>query len=355
MELFKRGEVYWVDAMVNGKRIRQSTKQRKKSAALEAALRIEKNGGVREEKCPTLGKFVKETFLPWVETCSPATRQGYIYGWKLLKEQKIGKRNLADFCVDEIRATHVALISIPLAAATHNKALRTLRRIFSIAMDLDLMIRRPKIKLKQERTRDALITPEIESRVAAGLETGRNSALQMALYLILDTGLRPIEIVHLQVADLNLEGGLIRVRVSKTRAGERVVPMTTRVREKLVEALGGRTEGWVFPSTRYRGKPIQRKALSEAWRRVCLLVGVPASVKLYCARHTFATDVMKATRNPFLTMRLMGHTKLSMTDKYQHPDFEGVGSLMDARNEVRRNGTVLCHSASVPQTEVTVN
>jgi site-specific recombinase XerC len=64
---------------------------------------------------------------------------------------------------------------------------------------------------------------------------------------------------------------------------------------------------------------------------------VPVDVKLYCARHTFGTDLMRVTKDPFLTMRLMGHTEVSMTDKYQHPDFDGIGDLMDARNALRRD------------------
>jgi integrase len=339
MEIFKRGSFYWVDATIDGKRVRQSTKQTKRSAALEAALHILENGEERKKRCPTVGAFVRETFLPWVETRNLANRQGYQYGWSLLHDQKIGQRRLVDFQLDELRTSHIDMIEVKKSPATHNKALRTLRRIISMAREMDHITKHVKIQLKPEKSRDALVTPEIETLVIAGL---KNSALQTALYLILDAGLRPIEIVQLKVEDLDFKEGLIRIRVSKTKAGERAVPMTTRIREKLAAALGGRSGGWVFPSRRYPGKHIQRKALSEAWRRVCLVVGVPADVKLYCARHQYATDVMKATRDPFLTMRLMGHTKLSMTDKYQHPDFEGIGDLMDARNEVRHN---LRHSA----------
>ena len=178
--------------------------------------------------------------------------------------------------------------------------------------------------------------------MAAGLDTGRKNSLKTALYLILDCGLRPHEIVHLQVTDLDFEQRLIRVLISKTKAGERLVPMTSRVEEKLRAVLPA--DGWLFPSSRNPSGHILRKALSEAWRRVCLEVGVPAGVKLYCARHTYATDVMRATRDPFLTMRLMGHTKISVTEKYQHPELDEVAAMMDARNELRQRHN-LRHSA----------
>jgi site-specific recombinase XerD len=62
---------------------------------------------------------------------------------------------------------------------------------------------------------------------------------------------------------------------------------------------------------------------------------------LYCARHRFGTDVMKATKDPFLTKLLMGHSDLSTTERYQHPELHHVGGLMDARNQSRLD---LCHN-----------
>jgi site-specific recombinase XerD len=114
-----------------------------------------------------------------------------------------------------------------------------------------------------------------------------------------------------------------------------VVPMTQRVEGLLATQIGPRAEGWVFPSSRYPGQPIKRAALTQAWRRTANKAGVSPNVDLYCARHTFGTDLFKATKDPFLTRDLMGHTDLSTTDRYQHPELHHVGGLMDARNQTR--------------------
>jgi site-specific recombinase XerC len=53
---------------------------------------------------------------------------------------------------------------------------------------------------------------------------------------------------------------------------------------------------------------------------------------------------MEATKNPFQVMRMLGHANLSTTRRYQHHDIAEVGSLMDARNELRHN---LRHSVPV--------
>ena len=44
---------------------------------------------------------------------------------------------------------------------------------------------------------------------------------------------------------------------------------------------------------------------------------------------------MKTTKDPFLTMRLMGHSDLKTTARYQHPELNHVAGLMNAGNEAR--------------------
>ena len=59
---------------------------------------------------------------------------------------------------------------------------------------------------------------------------------------------------------------------------------------------------------------------------------VPDSVVLYCARHTFATDVLAATGNLALIMKTMGHSDAKTAMVYQHPAIEAVRKAVDARN-----------------------
>lgn len=146
-----------------------------------------------------------------------------------------------------------------------------------------------------------------------------------ALYLILDCGISPMQIVNLRIGDVDFIGGLISVTKSKSRAGVRCLPMSSRIKEKLFAHIRARTEGWFFPSIRYRGPPIKRHALTSAWMRVCEKAGIPENVRFYDNRHQFASDVMKKTRNPFLLLPLMGHTDLATTSRYQHHDIAGVG------------------------------
>jgi integrase len=339
MELFKRGDVYWVDAMIDGKRIRVSTRQRKKGSALEAALRILENGGEKKKVCPTLKGFVSENFLPYLEAHSdlaPKTKDGYRYGWSLLSGQPIANMQL-----DQIRLPHLDTIQVQGSPSTHNCAMRTLSRVLHHAVRLDVISVAPKVPLREEKERTRL-QPGVEDKVAAALATSRRrGALGTALYVILDSGMRPMEISRMRIEDLNFLSGLIHVPDSKTRAGVRYVPMTMRLRGKLLEQIAKRTDGWVFPSPRYPGQPIQRQALTVAWRKAANKAGVAADVNLYCARHSFGSDVMEATKNQFKLMKVMGHTTVKTTQRYQHHETADIGTMLEdlrLRHNLRHSG-----------------
>ena len=55
------------------------------------------------------------------------------------------------------------------------------------------------------------------------------------------------------ILDLDFIRGLIHIPNSKTKAGKRYVPMTVRVREKLLEWIGPRKTGWVLRSPVIQG------------------------------------------------------------------------------------------------------
>lgn len=164
----------------------------------------------------------------------------------------------------------------------------------------------------------------------------RGSALRIAFPIHMDTGLRPEEMVHLRVEDIDFTRGDIAVTHSKTQAGIRHVPMSDRVRKILFAHIGNRSEGWLFPSPRYPGRPITRPALTQAFRQARILAGLPKNKKLYSARHTFGTDLMAGTGDPKLVMDLMGHSDLKITMHYLHPETSKVAAIMNERNSVRR-------------------
>lgn len=342
MQLYKRGKYFWVRFTMNGIQHRVGTKEVTKTAAGARAMEIiqafkeqRKPVQVGRVEVPLLREFATGWFSEWLKASShiaDGTREYYEYGLSLLKRQPI-----MSMVLDSITEEDADMIQTLHSASTHNCALRTLRRMLNLAARRGLITKAPKIHLLNENRRTSLVEPEIEAKVAAELNRGRRGALRTALYLMLDAGMRPIEIAYLKVEHVNFARGLIYVHKSKTPAGKRCLPLSDRLKRKLFAQIGDRTEGWVFPSPKHNraGMPINSASLTSAWRVICKRVGIPPEVKLYCARHTFGTDAMDATKNAFLVMKALGHTELSTTERYQHHDIAQLGEQMNLRNERR--------------------
>jgi integrase len=77
-----------------------------------------------------------------------------------------------------------------------------------------------------------------------------------------------------------------------------------------------------------------RKKFREARKAA----GLPASLVLYAARHTYGTFVYEATKNLQLVMNSMGHGDVRTTMRYQlHDHLEPVRNAIDQRNQERHN------------------
>jgi integrase len=92
----------------------------------------------------------------------------------------------------------------------------------------------------------------------------------------------------------------------------------------------GKQEGWLFPSPRAVGGHLT--TVAKQFRDARSKTGLPESLVLYCARHTFGTAAYEATGNLAMVMNVMGHTDVRTSMRYQHPTLDSVREAIDQRN-----------------------
>ena len=155
------------------------------------------------------------------------------------------------------------------------------------------------------------------------------------LELLYGSGLRVSELVGLNLGDISLAEGLLRV-VGKGRK-ERIVPFGSKAAEALQEYLKVRNRSLRAPQpAKTKGSKISGESLFLSYRGRRLTgrsvghivdhhVGRLAQklrVHPHTLRHTFATHMLSAGADLRTIQELLGHESLSTTQKYTHVSVE---------------------------------
>lgn len=339
MGIYKRGKVYWYKFMWQNKLVRESTKQgnNKVASNMESAHRTalaKGEVGIREKKpAPTLKEFLKGDFQKYVETKHAAKKLTLRYyrqgGDMLLKSQLAGLR------LDEMSDKHAqdfARQHATLSASGINRGLRTLRRALNLAYQWGKTEKIVKITLAAgEKQRDRVLTEkESDKYLKVCPQPWRDCAT-----IILDEGFRPGEVFALQWPHVLIgqDGtGLIQIVEGKSKAARRMLPMTPRVFALLqtrYAAAGRPTEGWIFPNTSKAGH-INGDAVKEQHKKALDDSGVPDFVP-YTLRHTALTRLGEAAGgNVFVLAKIAGHSSITVTQRYVHPQAEAISRVFAA-------------------------
>jgi integrase len=205
MYIFKRGGTYWFEFVLNGERVRESTKlaNARKALTYAEAYRtklVMGEVGFREKKpVPTLAKFLKDEFLSWAEATFKAKPRTYIWyrgGAKRLSEFDL----LAGARLDQITGEKVSAYigkrqTKSLSVTAINRELQILRRVLRLAIEWGHIEKSPKIKmLPGEMRRERVITPEEEARYLAAAP----EPLASIATVLIDSGMRPEECFRLR-------------------------------------------------------------------------------------------------------------------------------------------------------------
>lgn len=142
------------------------------------------------------------------------------------------------------------------------------------------------------------------------------------LEVFYSTGIRRQELGDLELSDIDLEGGALRVRHGKGGKG-RMVPLGKVAAEWLDRYLAsarpsllGRREdpGRVFVSK--SGLPLPGNSIKEAVSRWARAAGIGKTVTPHTLRRSCATGMIRNRANPAHVKDLLGHEDFSSLDAY---------------------------------------
>jgi integrase len=311
-----------------GKTYRGTTKKRTK----QDAERIESQKLAALSRGETTGRKVPKlaTYLPdfetWItnhQTLRPESKTFYKRGIKLLAASK-----LAEMHLDEITDSVCVGIRFSKAGpASENQALRTLRRVLAEAARNGWLPRPPRLSLRPEEGRKLILDDGYEAALAPHL--GQDS--RDVICLMRQTGCRPSEVLAMNWMHVDWENWCYRVPRGKTKKSERTVLLASAGLEVLHRRhvlQNCPRAGWVFPCA--RAATGHRTSIEAEFRTARKKAGLPQQLVLYCARHDAGTNFMRLTGNPKLVQDLLGHSDISTTGRYVHPQASEVQKIRDA-------------------------
>ncbi|MDR1125153.1 MAG: tyrosine recombinase XerC [Deltaproteobacteria bacterium] len=159
----------------------------------------------------------------------------------------------------------------------------------------------------------------------------RDLALAELLY---GSGLRISEALGLNTGHLDLEGGVIRVLGKGSK--QRLAPLSDSSREALrhwldkralvLEAAGVRENALFIGS---RGGRLDRRQAGRIIESLCRRAGLPQTVSPHALRHSFATHLLEAGADLRSVQELLGHARLSTTQRYTHLNMAKLVEVYD--------------------------
>lgn len=148
---------------------------------------------------------------------------------------------------------------------------------------------------------------------------------RVAVLLGLNAGLRVSEIVGLTWKNTDLQTGKIKVRGKGSKDRVLWVNDTTlealqnwRERQAQEAENRGGTEAPAFVVSTLGGKGLTTRQLQDIVTRYSKKAGIEKAVSPHTLRHTFATELLRETRNIRLVQKALGHASLQTTQIYTH-------------------------------------
>ncbi|MBU1248627.1 MAG: tyrosine recombinase XerC [Proteobacteria bacterium] len=292
-------------------------------------------------------------FVAWLATekgFSPATVRAYATDLQQF-EQFLASRDhsmgrYAEITRDHLRGFLADLHRRSIAKSSMSRKLSSLRSFFKYLQRRELLDTNPVSGVKnpkQDKRQPRILNVDqalavMEAKVERDPEGIRDLALAELLY---GSGLRISEALDLEVDDIDLSAGFVRVMGKGSK--ERIAPLSDESKKRLSRWLEQRhalnsshTEKALFLGA--RGGRLNRRQAARIIEKLALLAGLPQNVHPHMLRGSFATHLLEGGADLRDVQELLGHQRIATTQRYTHLDMAHLMKVYD-RAHPKSGGT----------------
>lgn len=213
---------------------------------------------------------------------------------------------------------------------TINRELAALSHLFTKAVEWKWIDKRPATirRFKEEQSRITYLTVEQIRRLIEASKHDQNPQVYPFIVIGLETAMRRMEILSIQIRNIDLGRKMIYIPEGKT--GSREQPITNHLAEFLEDYLKTTKpkQKWLFPSP--KSSTGHTTNIEKAFKRVVQEAGLDAKqVVRHTLRHTAITHLVQAGVDLPTVKRISGHKTLQMVERYSHQNGAHIQAAMD--------------------------
>ncbi len=285
-------------------------------------------------------------FLTWLELqkgMAAATVAAYSRDLAQF-EQWIGVDGLSLAHPDRVNRKHVqrfvaSLHRDGLAHSSMARKLSALRAFFRYCLRMRTItgdptegVRNPKQQVRHPATLnvDQMFSLLDTPPAAAHDDTLRRRDLALA-ELLYGAGLRISEALDLNLHDVDPRSGVVRVRGKGNKT--RLAPLSDTAQQALEAWIKARPavahadEPALFVGS--RGGRLNRRQAARILEELAVSAGLPVHISPHSLRHSFATHLLEGGADLRSVQELLGHARLSTTQRYTHVTLDRLMQVYD--------------------------
>ena len=235
--------------------------------------------------------------------------------------------------LSELHSQGLSKVSIARALAALRSMYKWLAREGMVQQNPAKLVAMPRTPKKLPRVPTL---EEMNTLLDSGFGEGaafpeRDHAIFELLY---GCGLRNSELVGIELSDLDRANGLVLVRGKGKK--QRYVPLEGKAEEALqsylevrqrILAETGRGERRLFINC--RGGALTTRSVARIVKRIAVSKGMPPDVHPHTLRHAFGTHLLTEGADLRAIQELLGHERLSTTQKYTQLSIKHVMEVYD--------------------------
>ena len=325
--LYKRGNVWWCEHIIDGKRYRFSCKTNDKTLAEEVSSTIKSDIVRKRFSIPEKYRKYHNFQNIWKEylkslSNSEKTIDRKIISYKhflpFFKDKfveditNIELRGYALFRKREIESMdkNKGKRESEISFRSVNIDMTILLSFFNYCIDKEYIEKNPcaKIKKLNELKRIKTLSDKDIDKLIDG---ATNKLTRDLITFLIYTGCRKGEALNLKWDDVDLQNSLIAVKGTKTKY-DRYIPISNVLKELLIGIKRERECLYVFNRNGAKLTDFKR-----SFHTACKNAGLK-DLRIHDLRHVFASKMVMNGTSLYITGELLGHRTTQMTKRYSH-------------------------------------